>query len=186
MKRCPWCENDELYVKYHDEEWGVPNHDDRKWFEYITLDAFQAGLSWSIVLNKRENFRKVFNNFDATKISKYDQNKTGELIQDAGIIRNKLKINATISNAKAFIEVQKEFGSFDNYIWEFVDGKPIVNKWKTISELPASTSESDILSKDLKLRGFKFVGTTICYAFMQSAGMVNDHLTNCFRYKELT
>ena len=185
FQRCDWPGSNELMIKYHDEEWGVPNHDDRKWFEYITLDAFQAGLSWSIVLNKRENFRKAFDDFDPVKISKYSQDKIGELIQDAGIIRNKLKINATISNAKAFIEVQKEFGRFDKYIWKFVDGKPIVNKWKTMSEIPASTLESDILSADLKKRGFKFVGTTICYAFMQGAGMVHDHVTTCFRYKEV-
>ena len=185
FQRCDWPGSNELMIKYHDEEWGVPNHDDRKWFEYITLDAFQAGLSWSIVLNKRENFRKAFDDFDPVKISKYSQDKIDELIQDAGIIRNKLKINATISNAKAFIEVQKEFGRFDKYIWKFVDGKPIVNKWKTMSEIPASTLESDILSADLKKRGFKFVGTTICYAFMQGAGMVNDHVTTCFRYKEV-
>lgn len=183
--RCDWPGSNELMIKYHDEEWGIPNHDDRKWFEYITLDAFQAGLSWAIVLNKRENFRNAFDNFDPIKISKYRQNKIDELIQDAGIIRNKLKINATVSNAKVFLNVQKEFGTFDNYIWKFVEGKPIINKWKTISELPASTSESDILSKDLKLQGFKFVGTTICYAFMQSAGMVNDHQMHCFRYKEI-
>ena len=186
LTRCDWPGSNELMIKYHDEEWGIPNHDDRKWFEYITLDAFQAGLSWSIVLNKRENFLKAFDNFDPAKISKYSQNKIDGLIQDAGIIRNKLKINATISNAKVFLNVQKEYGSFDKYIWRFVNGKPIINKWETISELPASTPESDILSKDLKSRGFKFVGTTICYAFMQSAGMVNDHLVNCFRYKELT
>ena len=183
---CDWPGSNELMQKYHDEEWGIPNHDDRKWFEYITLDAFQAGLSWAIVLKKRENFRKAFNNFDPKIITKYDQIKVDELIQDAGIIRNKLKINATISNAKVFLEVQKEYGSFDKYIWQFVNGKPIVNNWENISELPASTPESDMLSKDLKSRGFKFVGTTICYAFMQSAGMVNDHLVHCFRYKELT
>ncbi len=186
IQRCDWPGSNELMIKYHDEEWGVPNHDDRLWFEYITLDAFQAGLSWSIVLNKRENFRNAFDNFNPKKIVEYNQTKIDELIQDAGIIRNKLKINATISNAKAFLDIQKEFGTFDKYIWEFVNGKPIVNKWKTISDLPASTTESDILSKDLKSRGFKFVGTTICYAFMQSAGMVNDHLVTCFRYKELT
>jgi DNA-3-methyladenine glycosylase I len=186
LKRCNWPGSDKLMMKYHDEEWGMPNHDDRKWFEYITLDAFQAGLSWAIVLKKRENFRNAFDNFDPKKIVKYDQVKVDELIQDAGIIRNKLKINATISNAKIFLDVQKEFGTFDKYIWQFVSGKPIVNQWKTIAELPASTSESDNLSTDLKNRGFKFVGTTICYAFMQSAGMVNDHLVHCFRYKELT
>ena len=185
LQRCNWPGSDELMIKYHDDEWGVPNHDDRKWFEYITLDAFQAGLSWAIVLNKRENFRKAFNNFDPKIIAEYDQIKVEELIQDAGIIRNKLKINATISNAKVFLDVQKEFSGFDNYIWRFVNGKPIVNYWKSITNLPASTSESDKLSTDLKKRGFKFVGTTICYAFMQSAGMVNDHLTTCFRYKEI-
>ncbi len=184
--RCNWPGSDKLMMKYHDEEWGIPNHDDRKWFEYITLDAFQAGLSWAIVLKKHENFRNAFDNFDPKKIVKYDQVKVDELIQDAGIIRNKLKINATISNAKIFLNVQKEFGTFDKYIWQFVSGKPIVNQWKSIAELPASTSESDNLSTDLKNRGFKFVGTTICYAFMQSAGMVNDHLVHCFRYKELT
>ena len=185
LQRCDWPGSDELMIKYHDDEWGVPNHDDRKWFEYITLDAFQAGLSWAIVLNKRENFRKAFNNFDPKIIAEYDQIKVEELIQDAGIIRNKLKINATISNAKVFLDVQKEFSSFDNYIWRFVNGKPIVNHWKSITNLPASTVESDKLSTDLKKRGFKFVGTTICYAFMQSAGMVNDHLITCFRYKEI-
>ncbi len=183
LKRCDWPGADTLMQQYHDEEWGVPNHDDRKWFEYITLDAFQAGLSWAIVLKKRENFRKAFDNFNPVKIVEYDQTKVNELIQDAGIIRNKLKINATISNAKAFLEIQREFGTFDNYIWRFVNGNPIINHWKNIAELPASTSESDMLSKDLKSRGFKFVGTTICYAFMQSAGMVNDHLITCFRYK---
>ena len=185
IQRCDWPGSNRLMIKYHDEEWGVPIHDDRKWFEYITLDAFQAGLSWAIVLNKRENFRKAFDNFNPIIISKYSQNKIDELIQDTGIIRNKLKINATISNAKAFLNIQKEFGSFDKYIWRFVNGKPIVNNWKTISEIPASTLESDILSKDLKSRGFKFVGTTICYAFMQGAGIVNDHVTTCFRYQEI-
>ena len=185
IQRCEWPGSNELMIKYHDEEWGRPNHDDRKWFEYITLDAFQAGLSWSIVLNKRENFRNAFDDFDPVKISNYSQNKIDDLIQDAGIIRNKLKINATISNAKAFIEVQKEYGSFDKYIWQFVNGKPILNHWKTTAEIPASTLESDKLSTDLKKHGFKFVGTTICYAFMQGAGIVNDHLITCFRYNEL-
>ena len=185
IQRCDWPGTDELMIKYHDEEWGTPNHDDRKWFEYITLDAFQAGLSWAIVLNKRENFRKAFDNFDPIIISKYSQNKIDELIQDTGIIRNKLKINATISNAKAFLEIQNEFGSFDNYIWQFVNGKPIINHWQSTEEIPVSTSESDKLSADLKKRGFKFVGTTICYAFMQGTGLVNDHLVYCFRYKEL-
>ena len=185
IQRCEWVGNDELMIKYHDEEWGTPNHDDRKWFEYITLDAFQAGLSWAIVLNKRENFRKAFDNFNPDKIAEYNQSRIDALIQNAGIIRNKLKINATISNAKAFLDIQKEYESFDRYIWRFVNGKSIVNNWNTISEIPASTIESDILSKDLKSRGFKFVGTTICYAFMQSAGMVNNHVTTCFRYQEI-
>jgi len=185
LKRCNWPGSDELMIKYHDEEWGTPNHDDRKWFEYITLDAFQAGLSWSIVLKKRENFRAAFDNFNPEIIAKYDQSKIDTLVTDAGIIRNKLKISATISNAKAFLEVQKEFGSFNNYIWQFVNGKPIINKWKYTSEIPASTPVSDKLSVDLKKRGFKFVGTTICYAFMQGAGLVNDHLVSCFRHKEI-
>ena len=185
LKRCGWPGSNDLMIKYHDEEWGVPNHDDHKWFEYITLDAFQAGLSWVIVLNKRENFRAAFDNFDPNIIVEYNQTKVDELIQDAGIIRNRLKINAAILNAKAFLEIKKEFGTFDNYIWRFVKRKPIINHWKMISELPASTPESDKLSTDLKKRGFKFVGTTICYAFMQSAGMVNDHLVSCFRYQEL-
>jgi DNA-3-methyladenine glycosylase I len=173
-------------IKYHDEEWGTPVHDDRLWFEFITLDAFQAGLSWSIVLNKRENFREAMDNFVPEKIAQYDENKYNELVQNTGIIRNRAKIKATITNAKAFIEIQKEFGSFDKYIWQVFDNKPIVNKWKTTSEIPASTPDSDKLSKDLIDRGFKFVGTTICYAFMQGAGIVNDHLVDCFRYKQLT
>jgi len=184
-QRCNWPGTNELMIKYHDEEWGTPVHDDRKWFEFITLDAFQAGLSWAIVLNKRENFKKAFDNFKPELISKYDENKFNELVQDAGIIRNKLKIKATISNAKAFLQIQKEFGSFDKYIWNVVDNKPIINKWKSDSEIPASTPESDKLSKDLISRGFKFVGTTICYAFMQGAGITNDHLVDCFRYKEI-
>jgi len=185
LKRCSWPGSDELMIKYHDEEWGNPNHDDRKWFEYITLDAFQAGLSWSIVLKKRENFRLAFDNFNPDKIAKYDQSKIDTLVIDAGIIRNKLKISATISNAKAFLEVQKEFGSFDNYIWQSINGNPLINHWETSAEIPASTPESDKLSTDLKKRGFKFVGTTICYAFMQGAGLVNDHLVSCFRHKEI-
>ena len=185
LKRCDWPGSNELMIKYHDEEWGTPNHDDRKWFEYITLDAFQAGLSWAIVLKKRENFRHAFDNFNPEIIAKYDQSKIDELIQDVRIIRNKLKINATISNAKAFLEAQKEFGSFDKYIWHFLNGKPIINHWQTSAEIPASTPESDKLSENLKERGFKFIGTTICYAFMQGAGMVNDHLVSCFRHKEI-
>ncbi len=172
-------------IEYHDTEWGVPVHDDRKLFEFMVLDAFQAGLSWSIVLKKRENFRKALSDFDYAKIAKYNQKKIDRLIADPGIIRNKLKISATVANAKAFLKIQKEFGSFDKYIWSFTDGKTIKNKWKTLAQIPVSTKESDAMSNDLKKRGFKFVGSTICYAFMQAAGMVNDHLVSCFRYKEV-
>ncbi len=171
--------------KYHDEEWGVPLHDDKKLFEFMVLDAFQAGLSWKTVLNKRENFRKAFDDFDVKKISRYGEDKYNALLQDAGIIRNRAKIKGTIENAKAFIKVQEEFGSFDHYIWSFVNYKSIVNHWESLSELPARTEMSDKMSQDLSRRGFKFVGSTICYAFMQAAGMVNDHVTNCFRYQEL-
>ncbi len=182
---CSWPTNNPLMIKYHDEEWGIPLHDDNKLFEFMILDAFQAGLSWSIVLNKRKSFRKAFDNFDPDKIAKYNSRKIEKLLKDPGIIRNKLKINATVTNAKEFLKVQKEFGSFDKYIWQFVGGKPIVNKWKTLKQLPAKTKESDAMSKDLQKRGFKFVGSTICYAFMQAAGMVNDHIVTCFRHKEL-
>ncbi len=186
IKRCDWPGADELMLKYHDEEWGTPVHDDRKWFEYITLDAFQAGLSWSIVLKKRENFRAAFENFEPETIAKYDETKYTELTQDAGIIRNRAKIKATITNARAFLKIQEEYGTFDKFIWQLFDNQPIVNEWKGTSEIPASTPDSDRLSKELIARGFKFVGTTICYAFMQGAGIVNDHLVSCFRYKELT
>jgi DNA-3-methyladenine glycosylase I len=172
-------------IEYHDREWGVPLHNDNKLFEYMILDAFQAGLSWNTIINKRDNFRKAFDNFDPVKISKYGDRKIQSLLNDAGIIRNRLKVNAAVTNAKAFLKVQKEFGTFDNYIWQFTGGKTIVNKWKTIKEIPAKTKESDAMSKDLLNRGFKFVGSTICYAFMQAAGMVNDHITACFRYKEV-
>lgn len=185
VKRCEWCQNDLLMVKYHDEEWGVPVHDDRKLFEYMVLDAFQAGLSWKTILHKRENFRKAFDDFNPEKIAKYSSKKVEKLMNDSGIIRNKLKIMATITNARAFINIQKEFGSFDKYIWQFTSHKKIKNKYKTINEIPAKSKESDSMSNDLKKRGFKFVGSTICYAFMQAAGMVNDHTTACFRYKEL-
>jgi DNA-3-methyladenine glycosylase I len=184
-KDCTWPSNNALMIEYHDKEWGVPLHDDRKLFEFIILDAFQAGLSWNTILNKRKNFEKAFDNFNAVKISKYDEKKYEALMNDAGIIRNRLKIQATITNAKAFLQVQKEFGSFDKYIWQFTGGKTIVNKWKTLKELPAKTKESDAMSKDLLKRGFKFVGSTICYAFMQAAGMVNDHIVSCTRYKEV-
>jgi len=167
-------------IKYHDKEWGVPVHDDRLLFEYMILDGFQAGLSWNTVLKKRENFQKAFANFDPKKIAKYGEKDYNRLLFDAGIIRNRAKINAAILNAKKFLEVQKEFGSFDKYIWQFVGGKPIINKFKKLSDIPAKTKESDEVSKDLIKRGFKFVGSTICYAFMQAAGMVNDHLIDCF------
>lgn len=182
--RCGWAKKP-LDIEYHDTEWGVPVHDDKKLFEYLVLDAFQAGLSWSTILAKRENFSKAFDDFDYHKIARYDQKKIDELLQDAGIIRNKLKIHATIGNAKAFIQVQNEFGSFDKYIWSFTRGKTIVNDWQEMKEVPATSAESEAMSKDLKKRGFKFVGSTICYAFMQAAGMVNDHLVSCFRYKEV-
>ena len=184
--RCKWCENDPLYIKYHDTEWGVPVHDDQKLFECLLLETFQAGLSWITVLRKRENFRNAFDHFDYHKIAFYDEGKIQELLQDTSIVRNKLKVRAVISNAKAFIEVQKEFGSFDKYIWSFVDGTPIQNHWVSTKELPATTEISDILNKDLKKRGFKFVGSTIVYAHMQATGMVNDHTIDCFRYDELT
>lgn len=170
---------------YHDEEWGVPVHDDRLLFEFLILEGAQAGLSWSTILNKRENFRRAFDNFDARKIARYDARKVKALLSDPGIVRNRLKIAATIQNAKAFLAVQKEFGSFDAYIWQFVDGKPIQNCRKSMREVPASTPESDAMSKDLLKRGFKFVGSTICYAYMQAVGMVNDHLTDCFRHRQI-
>lgn len=184
-KRCEWSTSEQIYIDYHDKEWGVPVYDDRQLFEMIVLDGAQAGLSWLTILKKRDNYRKVFDNFDAKKVAKYDSKKFDELMNNPGIIRNKLKIKSAIDNAKHFLEVQKEFGSFSNYIWQFVGDKPIVNKWKTLKEIPAKTKESDEMSKDLKKRGFKFVGSTICYAFMQAAGMVNDHTMDCFRYKQL-
>ena len=183
--RCSWCGETLLYVNYHDKEWGVPVYDDDKLFEFLILETFQAGLSWITVLRKRENFKNAFDNFDYQKIAKYDDKKFEELIQDAGIIRNKLKIKATITNAISFMEIQKEFGSFSKYIWGFVDGKPIVNQWKTLDQIPATTKLSDVLSKDLKKRGFKFVGSTVIYAHMQATGMVNDHIIDCFRYQEV-
>ena len=183
--RCSWSTSDPLYIRYHDEEWGVPVHDDRKIFEFLVLEGAQAGLSWLTVLKKRENYRKAFDGFDYKKIAKYDSKKIKKLLEDPGIIRNRLKVNSVVNNAKAFMEVQKEFGTFDSYIWQFVEGKPIRNRWKSIKQLPAYTKESDLLSKDLLRRGFKFVGTTICYSHMQATGMVNDHITSCFRYKQL-
>ncbi|MEZ4103514.1 MAG: DNA-3-methyladenine glycosylase I [Candidatus Paceibacterota bacterium] len=185
IKRCTWPGEDSLMIKYHDTEWGVPLHDDKKLFEFLILDAFQAGLSWRTILHKRKNFAKAFNNFDYKKIAKYNQKKLNSLMKDSGIIRNKLKIASAKINAQKFMEVQKEFGSFNKYIWQFVKGKPIQNKIKSIKNIPAKTKEAEAMSKDLKKRGFKFVGPTICYAFMQAAGMVNDHTVDCFRCKEL-
>jgi DNA-3-methyladenine glycosylase I len=184
IKRCHWATN-ELNIPYHDEEWGVPLHDDRRLFELLILEGAQAGLSWDTVLKKRPRYREVFDGFDVVKVARYDKKKVRELLRDAGIIRNKLKIAATISNAQAFLKTQEEFGSFDKYIWQFVGGKPKQNAWKTHKRLPAKTVESDAISKDLQKRGFRFVGSTICYAFMQATGMVNDHLVACFRYEDL-
>jgi len=184
IKRCHWATT-ELNIPYHDEEWGMPLHDDRALFELLILEGAQAGLSWETVLKKRTRYREVFDGFDVEKVARYGKRKVRELLKDVGIIRNKLKIAATISNAQAFLKVQEEFGSFDKYIWQFVDGKPKQNAWKTHKRLPAKTVESDAISKDLQKRGFRFVGSTICYAFMQATGMVNDHLVQCFRYEEL-
>jgi len=180
--RCTWA-SDELSIPYHDREWGVPQHGDHVLFEFLILEGAQAGLSWDTILRKRENYRAAFDGFDPTKIAKYDRKKSQQLLRNEGIIRNRLKIASAIRNAKAFLEVQKEFGSFDRYIWQFVGGKPRVNTWKLGQRLPASTPESDAMSKDLKKRGFNFVGSTICYAFMQAIGMVNDHAVECFRYR---
>ncbi|WP_299834645.1 DNA-3-methyladenine glycosylase I [uncultured Tenacibaculum sp.] len=184
-KRCFWVTEDPLYIDYHDNEWGVPVYDDETLFEFLILETFQAGLSWITILKKRENFRAAFDGFDYKKIAKYDEAKFNELLLNQGIIRNKLKIKSAISNANAFMEVQKELGSFSTYIWAFCDGKPIKNNFKTREEVPATTPLSDKISKDLKKRGFKFVGSTIVYAFMQATGMVNDHTTDCFRYNEV-
>ena len=183
--RCAWCGTDPLYMEYHDNEWGVPVYNDEKLFEFLILETFQAGLSWITILRKRENFRKALDKFDYKKIARYGENKYNNLLQDASIIRNKLKIKATISNAQAFMEVQKEFGSFSNYIWDFTNGKPIKNNYENLSDLPAMTELSDTISKDLKKRGFKFVGSTVIYAHMQATGMVNDHTIECFRYREV-
>lgn len=180
--RCPWCGTDPLYVAYHDTEWGVPVYDDQLLFEFLVLESFQAGLSWLTILRKRENFRKALDGFDYHKIARYSDTKLNQLMNDSGIIRNRLKIEATVTNAQAFIQVQQEFGSFSKYIWGFVGGEPIQNHWKTLQEVPATTSLSDQISKDLKKRGFKFLGSTVVYAHMQATGMVNDHLTSCFRY----
>ena len=183
--RCSWSETDPLYIKYHDKEWGVPLHDDRRLFEFLILDGAQAGLSWLTILKKRQNYRNAFDHFDPHIIAGYETRKVSELLSNEGIVRNKLKINAAIQNAISFLAVQKEFGSFDHYIWRFVGGETIKNKWRTLEEIPAQTPESATMSADLKKRGFKFVGPTICYALMQAAGLVNDHVVDCFRYEEV-
>ena len=183
VQRCAWAGSDPLYRRYHDEEWGVPVHDDRRLFEMLVLEGAQAGLSWITILRKRPAYRKAFDRFDPKKIARYDGRKRRALLADAGIVRNRLKIDAAITNAQAFLDVRKEFGSFDAYVWRFVDGQPRINHPKTMSDVPPRTAESDALSRDLQSRGFRFVGSTICYAFMQAVGMVNDHVTSCYRYR---
>lgn len=184
VQRCAWAKSD-VAIRHHDDEWGVPLHDDRRLFEFLILEGAQAGLSWDTILRKRDNYRKAFDDFDAVKISRYSEKRVAKLLANPGIIRNRLKVAAAIGNAKAFLAVQKEFGSFDQYIWSFVDGRPIRNRWRVHQQVPARTAESDRMSKDLAKRGFKFVGSTICYAFMQSVGMVNDHAVDCFRYSQI-
>jgi DNA-3-methyladenine glycosylase I len=186
MIRCPWAGRSELEKGYHDREWGVPVHDDRRLFEFLILEGAQAGLSWSTILMKREGYRDAFQGFDVEKVSRYSQEDVTRLLANPGIIRNRLKINSAVANAELFLSVQEEFGTFDEYIWRFVQGRPILNSWEKMEEIPASTAESDAMSRDLRKKGFKFVGTTICYAFMQAVGMVNDHLVSCFRYRELS
>lgn len=183
--RCAWAGADPLYIEYHDIEWGAPLHDDRRLFEMLVLEGAQAGLSWITILRKRQAYRKAFDNFTSEKVARYTEKKIASLMSDKNIVRNRAKINAAIANAQAFMVVRKEFGSFDEYIWQFVGGKPIVNKWVRVGKIPAETTESNAMSKDLKARGFRFVGATICYAFMQAVGMVNDHVTDCFRYREV-
>lgn len=185
MNRCAWTSNNSLLIEYHDHEWGVPLHDDRKLFEFLILDGAQAGLSWETVLKKRENYRKALFHFDPVRISRFNEKDIAKLLGNSGIIRNRLKLEATVVNARKLLEVQDEFGSFDQYIWRFVGGEPIQNRFKSLSEIPPKTNESDTMSKDLRKRGFKFVGSTICYAFIQAVGMVNDHSTDCFRYRQL-
>jgi len=185
MMRCPWCGTDPMYVKYHDQEWGVPVYDDQRQFEFLVLESMQAGLSWYIVLRKRENFRRAFAGFDPAKVARFGEQKVSELLADQGIIRNKAKILAAINNAARFLEIQDEFGSFSNYLWAFVNNKPVKNHFEHLSQIPASTSLSDSISRDLKKRGFKFLGTTVVYAHLQATGLVNDHLTTCFRWKQL-
>ena len=185
QQRCEWGTSSALYIEYHDSEWGVPVHDERKLFEFLILEGAQAGLSWSTILNKRQAYIQAFDNFEPTKVASYDDAKIQALIANPGIVRNRLKIQAAIQNARSFLAVQDQFGSFDTYIWQFVDGKPIQNSWKSLQEIPATTQESDAMSKELKKRGFTFVGSTICYAFMQAVGMVNDHIVDCFRWREV-
>lgn len=184
-KRCEWCLKFDQYVKYHDEEWGVPVHDDRIHFEFLILEGAQAGLSWSTILKKREGYRKNFADFDPSKVARFTPARLERILQDPGIVRNRLKVAAAVNNARCFLKVQKEFGSFDKYIWSFVGGKPIINRWKSLSQIPATSPESDALSKDLVKRGFKFVGSTVIYAHMQACGLVNDHLVDCWRYREV-
>jgi DNA-3-methyladenine glycosylase I len=184
LNRCTWPQT-ELDIAYHDAEWGVPVHDDRVLFEFLTLEGAQAGLSWSTILKKRENYRRAFADFDPTRVGRFTPARVSKLLQDPGIVRNRLKVESTVSNARAFLKVQQEFGTFDNYVWRFVDGRPRINAWRSLSEIAPRTFESDALSRDLQRRGFRFVGSTICYAFMEAVGMVNDHVTTCFRYKEL-
>ncbi|MBC2580526.1 DNA-3-methyladenine glycosylase I [Clostridium sp. DJ247] len=185
MERCSWCDNDDLYIKYHDEEWGMPVYDDRKFFEFMVLESAQAGLSWITILRKREGYRKAYYNFDPLLVATYSEEKINELLQNNGIIRNKRKIEASINNARCFLNIQEEFGSFSSYIWTFVDNKPVLNSWENISEIPANSELSDKISKDLKKRGFKFLGSTIVYSFLQATGIINDHIISCFRYKQL-
>jgi DNA-3-methyladenine glycosylase I len=183
--RCDWGTDDLLYIAYHDQEWGVPLHDDRRLFEFLILEGAQAGLSWLTILRKRENYRLALDGFDPRKVAAYDTRKIEELLKNSGIVRNRLKLEASVLNARAFLQIQTEFGSFDRYLWKFVHGRPIRNKWKAVTEIPPTTPASDHMRKDLKRRGFKFVGPTICYAFMQAVGMVNDHTVDCFRYREI-
>ena len=185
-KRCPWPTTDPLYLDYHDREWGTPVHDERKHFEFLVLETMQAGLSWHIILKKRDNFRKAFSGFDPGRVARYDERKIQSLLKDPGIVRNRLKIRATVHNARRFLAVQKEFGSFDAYLWKFVGGRPVHNHWKRLGQIPASTPLSDRVSRDLKSRGFKFTGTTVVYAHLQAVGVVNDHLADCFRHRDLT
>ncbi|MGH7545790.1 MAG: DNA-3-methyladenine glycosylase I [Gemmatimonadota bacterium] len=185
VTRCPWSASDDRMVHYHDTEWGVPSHDDRRLFEYLLLDAFQAGLSWAIILRKRENFRRAFDGFDPERIARYTPRRVERLLADPGIVRNRQKVLAAVANARAFLRLQEEFGSFDAFLWRFVDGTPKQNRWRTQGQVPAKTRESDALSRELEARGFSFVGSTICYAFMQAAGLVNDHIVRCFRHAEV-